>query len=155
VKERDMTERTPPEGRPPQADDEAFAIQVLRYLDGLATVQDVSELKEALATRGECRALFVRLCRLHGELSELLAPQRAAAIKTAEAPQCARPASPRGETESPPGAAVLPARADAASAVSLAEPSGGPDRPTTGDPPGTVRPAEDTVDYVEDEDTTH
>ncbi|HKI37041.1 MAG TPA: hypothetical protein VKA46_34630 [Gemmataceae bacterium] len=150
-----MTERTPPEGRPPQADDEAFAIQVLRYLDGLATVQDVSELKEALATRGECRALFVRLCRLHGELSELLAPQRAAAIKTAEAPQCARPASPRGETESPPGAAVLPARADAASAVSLAEPSGGPDRPTTGDPPGTVRPAEDTVDYVEDEDTTH
>ena len=57
---------------PPAGHDEVFAVQVLRYLDGQASVQDLSELKEALATRRECRAQFVQLCRLHGELSELL-----------------------------------------------------------------------------------
>ena len=66
------------ESRRPRWPDEAFVVQVLRYLDGQATVQDLSELKEALATRPERRTLFVRLCRLHGELSELLAPRRAA-----------------------------------------------------------------------------
>jgi anti-sigma factor RsiW len=145
-----MNERTPPEARPVRGDDEAFVIQVLRYLDGLATVQDLSELKEALATRRECRALFVRLCRLHGELGELLAPQRAAATETAEAPHPARLASPRGDTESPPGAAAHPAKADASSAVSVADTAGGPDRTPTGDPPGTVRPPEDTTEYIED-----
>jgi anti-sigma factor RsiW len=141
-----------------RGDDEAFAVQVLRYLDGQATVQDVSELKEALATRGECRTLFVRLCRLHGELSELLAPLRATATETAEAPHPARTASPRGDSESPPGAAVLPERADAPSAVSVAETSGGPDHLPTVGTPGKVRPAEDTVDFVdnaEDDETTH
>jgi hypothetical protein len=149
-----MNRPTPPEGELSQAGED-FAIQVLRYLEGRATVQDLSELKEALATRRECRTWFVQLCRLHGELRELLAPERAAATQTAEVPQSARSASPRGESESPPGAAVLPASADAASAVSLAEPGSGPDRSHTGDPPGTVRPAEDTADYIEDEDTTH
>jgi hypothetical protein len=133
-----MTEPTPA--------DEVFAVQVLRYLDGLASVQDLCEMKESLGARPECRALFVRLCRLHGELSELLAPERAAVTETAEAPQPARTASPRGESESPSGAAATPARADATSAVSVTEPSGGPDRPPTGDPPGTVRPPEDTVE---------
>ena len=139
------------------SNDEVFAVQVLRYLDGLATVQDLSELKEALATRRECRALFVRLCRLHGELNEMLAPQRAAATETAEAPQPARPASPRGDSESPPGAAAQPAKADAPSAVSVADTAGGPDQAPAGDPPGTVRPPEDTVEIIEDsdEDTTH
>jgi hypothetical protein len=132
--------------------DEAFAVQVLRYLDGLATVQDLSELKEALATRRDRRALFVRLCRLHGELSELLAPQRAAATETAEAPHVARPASPRGDSESPPGAAAHPAPADAPSAVSVAGTAGGPDRAPVGDPPDKVRPPEDTTEYVEDSD---
>ena len=135
-------------GRP--RDDEAFAVQVLRYLDGLATVQDLSELKEALATRRDCRAVFVRLCRLHGELSELLAPERAAATETAEAPHPARLASPRGDTESPPGAAAHPAEADAPSAVSVADTAGGPDQAPAGDPPGKVRPPEDTTEYVED-----
>ena len=139
------------------ANDEVFAVQVLRYLDGQATVQDLSELKEALATRRECRALFVRLCRLHGELNEMLAPQRAAATETAEAPQPARLASPRGDSESPPGAAAHPAEADAPSAVSVADTAGGPDQAPAGDPPGTVRPPEDTTEYVEgsDEDTTY
>ena len=81
-----MAEHTPPAGRFSSGGDESFAVQVLRYLDGQATVQDLSELKEALATRPECRTLFVRLCRLHGELSELLAPMRAAATETAPAP---------------------------------------------------------------------
>ena len=137
-------------------DDEAFSVQVLRYLDGRATVQDLSELKEALATRPECRTLFVRLCRLHGELSELLAPLRAA-TETAEAPHPARPASPRGDSESPPGADALPERTDAPSAVSLAEPARGPDQIPTDGTPGTVRPPEDTVEFIEgsDEDTTH
>jgi hypothetical protein len=131
-------------------DDEAFAVQVLRYLDGQATVQDISELKEALATRRDCRAAFVRLCRLHGELNELLAPERAAVTETAEAPHPARPASPRGDTESPPGAAAQPAQADAPSAVSVADTAGGPDQAPAGDPPGTVRPPEDTTEFVED-----
>ncbi len=130
--------------------DEAFAVQVLRYLDGAATLQDLSELKEALATRRDCRALFVRLCRLHGELNELLAPQRAAATETAEAPRPARTASPRGDSESPPVAAARPA--DAASAVSVADTAGGLDPAPIGDPPDTARPAEDTAEYVEDSD---
>jgi hypothetical protein len=148
-----MSERTPAR----RDDDEVFITQVLRYLDGLATVQDLSELKEALATRHECRSLFVRLCRLHGGLGELLAPQRAAVTETAEAPQPARPASPRGDSESSPGAAALPASADAPSAVSVTDTAGGPDRTPTRDSPGTVRPPEETVEYVEEEndDTTH
>ena len=147
-----MAEHTPPAGRFSSGGDESFAVQVLRYLDGQATVQDLSELKEALATRPECRTLFVRLCRLHGELSELLAPMRAAATETAEAPHPARSASPRGDSESLPGAAALPARTDAPSAVSLAEPAGGPDHLPTDGTPGTVRPPEDTVEFVEDAD---
>jgi hypothetical protein len=140
-----------PERTLPQGEDEMFVVQVLLYLDGRATVQDLSELKEALATRPRCRTLFVRLCRLHGGLGELLAPLRAPVPKTAEAPHPAPPASPRGDSESPPAAGALPARADAPSAVSVAEPAGGPDRPTTGDPPPKVRPPEDTIEYVEDQ----
>ncbi len=70
-------------GGPPQ-EEEMFAVQVLRYLDGLATPQDLSELKESLACRPGCRVRFVQLCRLHGELMELLAPERAA-LKAATA----------------------------------------------------------------------
>jgi anti-sigma factor RsiW len=147
-----MTDRTPPAPGPARPDDESFVVQVLRYLDGQATVQDLSELKEALATRPECRTLFVRLCRLHGELSELLAPMRAAVTETAEAPHPARPASPRGDSESLPGAAALPERTDAPSAVSVAEPARGPDQLPTDGTPGTVRPPEDTVEFVEDAD---
>jgi anti-sigma factor RsiW len=150
-----MADGTFPEARAARAD-EAFVVQVLRYLDGRAAVQDLSELKEALATRPACRALFVRLCRLHGELSELLAPLRAA-TETAEAPHPARPASPRGDSESPPAAGPLPARADAPSAVSVADRAGGPDVPPTGDTPGPARPPDETAEYVEDagDETTH
>jgi anti-sigma factor RsiW len=152
-----MTDHTSAAPGFPRGDDESFVVQVLRYLDGQATVQDLSELKESLATRPECRTLFVRLCRLHGELRELLAPQRAAATETAEAPHPARPASPRGDSESLPGAAALPERTDAPSAVSVAEPAGGPDQLPPDGTPGTVRPPEDTVEIIEDsdEDTTH
>jgi len=66
-------------------DEEMFAVQVLRYLDGLATPQDLSELKECLACQPGWRVRFVQLCRLHGELMELLAPERAA-LKEAAAP---------------------------------------------------------------------
>jgi len=145
VKELDVT--LPP----PAGHDEVFAVQVLRYLDGQASVQDLSELKEALATSRECRAQFVQLCRLHGELSELLAPQRAAVTETAEAPHRVRSASPRRDSESSSGAAALPARTDAPSAVSVTDPTDRPDRPSTG------TPADDTTEFIEDEgdDTTH
>jgi anti-sigma factor RsiW len=132
-------------------------VQVLRYLDGQASVQDLSELKEALATDRERRAQFVRLCRLHGELSELLAPQRAAVTETAEAPHPLRTASPRGDSESPSGAAALPARTDAVSAVSVTDPSHRPDNPSVGEPPRTTRPSDETTEIVVDEgdETTH
>jgi hypothetical protein len=128
--------------------DEVFAVQVLRYLDGQSSVQDLSELKEALATSRDARRQFVRLCRLHGELSEQLAPQRAAVTETAEAPHRVRSASPRGDSESPPGAAALPARTDAPSAVLVTD---------TPNPPPAAAPHDDTTEFIEDEgdDTTH
>jgi len=152
-----MANRAFSKARPQRWADEPFVVQVLRYLDGQATVQDLSEMKEALATRPERRTLFVRLCRLHGELSELLAPQRAALTETAEAPHPVQLACAREDPESPPGAGTLPERADESAAVSVAEITGGPDRPPTGDPPGAVRPPDETVEFVEDaaDETTY
>lgn len=152
-----MADRTSAGARPPRGDDEVFAVQVLRYLDGQATVQDLSELKEALATRPACRTLFVRLCRLHGELCELLAPLRVAATETAGAALPARPPSPRGASESPPGAAAHPTAADAPPAVSVAEPAGGSEPPGPAAPPGRAASPDETIEYARDsdEDTTH
>ncbi len=153
-----MADRPSSESRHPRWPDEAFVVQVLRYLDGQATVQDLSELKEALATRPERRMLFVQLCRLQGELSELLAPRRAALTEAAEALHLLRPACPHGEFEPLPDPGSLPEKAEASSAVSVAEITGGPDRPPTGDPPGAVRPPDETIEYMEDvadDDTTH
>jgi hypothetical protein len=52
---------------------------------------------------------------------------------------------------------LAPLRVAVRAAVAVTEPTGGPDRLPTGDPPNTVRPPEDTVEYVEgkEEDTTH
>jgi len=69
-------------GRGGDAAEETFAAQVLRYLVGEATPQDLSELRDALSRLPERRTVFVRLCRLHGELTELLAPARVRARGT-------------------------------------------------------------------------
>jgi hypothetical protein len=61
--------------------DEAFTVLVLRYLDGHTTADDVAQLNRSLTSQAQARELFVHLCRLHGELSEALAPQRALRVQ--------------------------------------------------------------------------
>ncbi len=111
-----------------QVGEEAFIGQILGYLDGTASPQDQSELKEALASRPALRPLFVSVIRLHGALTELLSPQRVALPSAVAAP----PRSAPGE-ETPP-----------------TEPAHPPS-----DSPGGRR-GDDTCEYVEDrdEDTT-
>lgn len=61
--------------RPEDATDD-FTALALRYLEGLAVPEEVARLNSELLSRADCRSLFVRVCRLHGLLSETLGPRR-------------------------------------------------------------------------------
>src|SRR2546426_922555 len=57
-------------------DDDAFTELVLRYLDGLATSEERTALKEELGSNPDRRGLIVSICRLHGRLGEALSAER-------------------------------------------------------------------------------
>jgi hypothetical protein len=63
---------------PSQDELNAFAILVLRYLDGETTAAELVQLREALAVQPAYRKLFVQVCRVHGDLQELFVPKEAA-----------------------------------------------------------------------------
>ena len=55
---------------------DVFAILALRYLDGECSTEEASALKAMLVEGDSHRELFVQLCRLHGDLHEMLAPTK-------------------------------------------------------------------------------
>jgi hypothetical protein len=56
--------------------EEAFLFLVLRYLDGLATRQEMGRLNDALRLSSACRDFFVQVTSLQGAIREALAPLR-------------------------------------------------------------------------------
>jgi hypothetical protein len=116
--------------RPEDPADDLTAL-ALRYLDGLAGPEEVVRLNTELLASADSRGLFVRVCRLHGLLSETLAPRRVtlkirsqARRQTATAPDPAAvrggpsgkalPAGQRLPAEDPPSPAAEPGLAGAA-----------------------------------------
>jgi hypothetical protein len=131
----------PTSGKPvPQGQaEDAFAVLVLRYLEGLATPQEVGELNTALKSRPECRDLFVQMSRLHGGLSEVLAPRRAAERKKAGPAALHVPADL--PTEAAPGAVSVLTGDEGASPL----PEGAAEPPSVADTLLGKLSAEDTV----------
>ena len=76
---------------------EALTALVLRYLDGACSAEEVRQLKAALADSAAGRALFVQVCRLHGELHEAHAPQRSRRKRKGAAVINLREGEPAGE----------------------------------------------------------
>jgi hypothetical protein len=91
---------------PERPEQEAFVAQVLSYLDGGASPQDLSELKEVLASRPAFRLLFVQVCRLHGVLTGLLGRQPVKLPAIAARAEGA--ASPMGDVESGTAPSIAP-----------------------------------------------
>ena len=56
--------------------EEAFLSLILRYLDGLATGQEMGRLNDALRVSAVCRDFFVQVTCLQGAMREALAPLR-------------------------------------------------------------------------------
>jgi hypothetical protein len=83
---------------------EALTALVLRYLDGACSVEEVRRLKAVLADSAADRALFVQVCRLHGELHEAHAPQRARRKRKGAAVMTLRGGETAGEANSSPPA---------------------------------------------------
>ena len=111
---------------PPRSPDELEALTalVLRYLDGACSAEEVRQLKAALAESAADRALFVQICRLHGELHEAHAPQRSsrkrkgAAVMTLRGGETAgeggiSPPAPEGDGGHPGTADAMPPDAGA------------------------------------------
>jgi ferric-dicitrate binding protein FerR (iron transport regulator) len=84
---------------------EAFAALVLRYLDGLTTAEENAGLNEALAGSPDARALFVWMCRQHGQLREVMMPRAAAAVfeRRIRSTSSARSPAPRARLAYWPG----------------------------------------------------
>jgi hypothetical protein len=59
------------------AEAEAFTVLALRYLESACTVEEIEQLKQTLTGSVRHRALFVRVCRLQGNLYEAFAARRA------------------------------------------------------------------------------
>ena len=134
--------------------DEEFVSLTLRYLFDTASLQDVSELKDALTRHQECRALYVRICRLHGGLGEMLAAMKASASPAVEAPSASMGAGPP-DAGSPEDTLPLPERRDPPAAVATHEPEipGGPAAPPD---KKDEKPRDETVEFVDDAgDETH
>jgi hypothetical protein len=64
-------------GSLPANDAENFTVLVLRYLEARCSTAEIEQLQKTLAGSGPHRALFVRTCRLQGELHEVFAARRA------------------------------------------------------------------------------
>jgi hypothetical protein len=92
-----------PPPRPPD-ELEALTALVLRYLDGACSAEEVRQLKATLADSAVDRALFVQVCRLHGELHEAHAPQRARRKRKGAAVINLRGGEPAGEVDTSPPA---------------------------------------------------
>jgi hypothetical protein len=115
---------------PPPDELEAMTVRMLRYLDRDCPAEEVQLLRDALTGSAVYRALFVQICRMHGELHEAYAPQRAdrqrkaapaarAAVAVGESPlpqlptdedRAARPELPQEPSQ--PGAADAGAETD-------------------------------------------
>jgi anti-sigma factor RsiW len=115
---------------------------VLRYLDGQTTPTEVQQLSQALRASPECRDRFVQMSRLHGELSEVLAPTRVAASRRRKVRR-ARPGTASADAAAATPAAVSVLTGDDA-VPTPAVPAGEPSTPGADTLLGKVS-AEDTV----------
>ncbi len=130
-----MAEPTLPiPAQPPDAE-EAFVALVLQYLDGACAADDRARLRGELEGAAGRRDVFVRLCRLHGELAEALAPQREQLLRKGRLGHDTLPAQPAtggGHEAAPVSTGVL---------VQEPPPGGEPDAA----PPAERGGANDTV----------
>jgi hypothetical protein len=118
-----------PGGERPAQEKKRITVLTLRYLDGLLTAEELRELNAALAAHAWCRDFFVQFCRLHGELSEALAPRCAAGPRPTNPPRPV-PAPPEGLR---PRAEDLP--------LLVLEPPEGPEQLDEGEASGRAAPA--------------
>ncbi|HEV3085305.1 MAG TPA: hypothetical protein VGY66_36455 [Gemmataceae bacterium] len=82
-----------PPASPSSEAKEAFTVQVLRYLDGACSPEEIRHLKETLAGGVSYRELFVQVCGLKGNLLEAYAAKRAGIHQRAADPLLASTAA--------------------------------------------------------------
>jgi hypothetical protein len=87
-----MAESTPRSSLSPD-ETEAFTILALRYLDCACSVEEIAQLRGAVAGSAVYRMLFVQVCRMQGQLHEIYAPKRAALEQNQEAARLSAHAS--------------------------------------------------------------
>jgi hypothetical protein len=141
-----------PPAPPSSETKEAFTVQVLRYLDGACSPEEIRHLKETLAGSVPYRELFVQVCGLKGNLLEAYAAKRAGmhqraadpllASAAASAASALRAASASSERSTPAG----PEQAQ----EDFALPQQAPSLPAPGDPG-----AETIIGELTGEDTIH
>ena len=130
-------------GSLPADDAENFTVLVLRYLEARCSTAEIEHLQKTLAGSGPHRALFVRTCRLQGELHEVFAARRAELQLTPAS--VAQKAGGRSEVR--PSHDNVPAQAGGSDLTLTPELAG---------EPGSTDPSADTVvRELSGEDTIH
>jgi hypothetical protein len=130
---------------------EAFTVQVLRYLDGACSPEDIRHLKATLAGSVTYRELFVQVCGLKGNLLEAFAAKRAGMHQRAADPLLASTAASAlrgGSTAS--SARAVPTGPEQHAQEDFALPPQAPSLPAPGDPG-----AETIIGELSGEDTIH
>ncbi|HEV3443474.1 MAG TPA: hypothetical protein VG099_02470 [Gemmataceae bacterium] len=127
---------------------EAFTVQVLRYLDGACSPEEIRHLKATLAGGVTYRKVFVQVCGLKGNLLEAFAAKRAGMHQRAADPLLASTAAPalRGGSTASSERATGPEQAQ----EDFALPPQAPSLPGPGDPG-----AETIIGELSGEDTIH
>jgi hypothetical protein len=127
---------------------EAFTVQVLRYLDGACSPEEIRHLKQTLAGSVPCRELFVQVCGLKGNLLEAYAAKRAGMHQRAADPLLASTAASalRGGSMASSERATGPEQHE----EDFALPPQAPSVPGPGDPG-----AETIIGELSGEDTIH